>query len=325
MMKLNPVLIACALLFLPVVIAFAAETKTDITMRLSKNEGVTRIVFEDIDDAFIKNTDVTASQNQLKVHFPAYFNLKVKGNLNLDTSVKEKALVLNINSPFKIKVLRLSSPARLSIDIMTSENPDIKDQKPVPASPVAVSGLRIVIDAGHGGYDIGLLSGDLKEKDATLSMARDVESALTKKVKSVFLTRRSDQFLSFNDRAVFANQKSPDIFISLHLSASENIVIYTIPAEAVSSDLSVVDAHSLISRQLRYIEKSIALREAFGEIIKDEFKDEIIFREIPLPLLKSIGAPAVMIEVPKAVIYDKASRAEFSNAILKGITSYANQ
>lgn len=325
MMKLNPVLIACALLFLPVVIVFAAETKTDITMRLSKNEGVTRIVFEDIDDAFIKNTDVTASQNQLKVHFPAYFNLKVKGNLNLDTSVKEKALVLNINSPFKIKVLRLSSPARLSIDIMTSENPDIKDQKPVPASPVAVSGLRIVIDAGHGGYDIGLLSGDLKEKDATLSMARDVESALTKKVKSVFLTRRSDQFLSFNDRAVFANQKSPDIFISLHLSASENIVIYTIPAEAVSSDLSVVDAHSLISRQLRYIEKSIALREAFGEIIKDEFKDEIIFREIPLPLLKSIGAPAVMIEVPKAVIYDKVSRAEFSNAILKGITSYANQ
>lgn len=201
----------------------------------------------------------------------------------------------------------------------------IKDQKTVPSAPETVSNIRVVIDPGHGGYDVGLLSGELKEKDITLSLARDMEAALLKKSRHIFLTRRADQFLSFNDRALFANQKYADIFISLHLSQSGSFVIYTVPAEPVRNDPAVSEPNVMALRQARYVEKSRAFGLAVGKSLGDEFKMEVKYRDMPLPLLGSIGAPAVMIEIPGNIVKEAISRKNISAAIIRGAVSYANK
>jgi N-acetylmuramoyl-L-alanine amidase len=59
-----------------------------------------------------------------------------------------------------------------------------------PAAPKVV-----FLDAGHGGYDYGIISKNAKEKDLNLLFARDLNAILSKKGYKVFLTRKVDQSL----------------------------------------------------------------------------------------------------------------------------------
>jgi N-acetylmuramoyl-L-alanine amidase len=305
----------------------SGTTAAEVEVRFSRHEDFDRIVFEGTDELFIRSTSVTTTHNQIKIQFPANLNLTSPSTLDLDTALRGRTYLINLNHPFTIKVLKLSSPPRLSIDIMTSpieEGRKSTGAETIPAEMTAH--FTMVIDPGHGGYDLGIISGDLREKDISLSLARDVEAAVLKKKKgSVFLTRKSDQFLSITERAEFAFQKSPDIFLSLHLSLSDNFVIYTSPGEAANPEESPAELYSLTSRQNRFVEKSRELAEDFGKFIKDEFKTEIIMREMSLPLLNSIGAPAVLVELPRSIVYDKATRARLTDALVKGMSFYAGQ
>ncbi|MFZ6017927.1 MAG: N-acetylmuramoyl-L-alanine amidase family protein [Nitrospirota bacterium] len=183
--------------------------------------------------------------------------------------------------------------------------------------------VRIVLDAGHGGYDFGIISGDVKEKDISLNLTKDLGAVLSKKGKKVFLTRKVDQYISLIDRITLVNQKSPEVFISIHSSMSENFVLYSPEFEEQGSD-EIVDLYSLSSRQKKYIRKSKALSDCIGEAIKDEFKVDVIRREMFLPILNSADAPSVLIEFPspKFVVYDQEMRARLVNSIINGITAY---
>lgn len=183
--------------------------------------------------------------------------------------------------------------------------------------------LRIVLDAGHGGYDFGIISGDAKEKDISLGLTKDLGAILLKKGKKVFLTRKADQYISLIDRINLVNQKSPEVFISIHSSMSENFVLYSPEFEEQGSD-EIVDLYSLSSRQKKYIGKSKALSDCIEKAIKDEFKVDVIRREMFLPVLNSANAPSVLIELPspKFVVYDQQMRARLVNSIINGIVAY---
>lgn len=303
---------------------YAVEGKTEVLLRFSKHEGFNRIAFEAPDESFIKNTVVTSTQNQIKVRFPSELNLKAQGKLEIDASLKERTYTINLNNPFKIKVLQLSAPPRLSIDILMPTKEEGGKSIGIEGATIpAIPNIRIVLDPGHGGYDLGILSGEMREKDITLSIARTMESLLIKRNRAVFLTRKADQFLSITDRALFANQKSPDVFVSIHLSLSDNFIVYTSPVEAGSD--SANEIYGLMFRQRRYAEKSKALAEGMGKAIKDDFKKDIIYRKMDLPLLASVGAASVMVEIPRTIVSDQAIRTKLSETLLKGIAFYANQ
>lgn len=76
----------------------------------------------------------------------------------------------------------------------------------------------LVIDAGHGGKDIGAPGTIINEKDVTLAVAKQfgsmVEDAF-KDVKVVY-TRDCDKFISLDERANIANRANGDLFISIH-------------------------------------------------------------------------------------------------------------
>jgi N-acetylmuramoyl-L-alanine amidase len=198
-----------------------------------------------------------------------------------------------------------------------------KSGAPEGSSLPMIPNIRIVIDPGHGGYDLGILSGELREKETTLSLARAMESSLSKRNRTAFLTRKADQFLSLTERAMFANLKSADILISIHLTLSDNFAVHSSLAESAASD--TMHEYSIMTRQRRFIEKSKALAEGLGKAIKDEFRKDVIYRKMELPLLSSVGAAAVLIEIPAAIISDQSGKAKVIDALFRGIALYANQ
>ena len=303
---------------------YAIEGKTEVSMRFSTHEGVRRVVFEAQDESFIKNTVVTSTQNQIKVQFPSNLAIVVQGSTDIDASLKGRTYVINLRHPFKMKLLQLTSPPRLSVDIIQLTKEENAQPGAREGSSLSlIPNIRIVIDPGHGGYDLGILSGELREKEATLSLARAMEASLSKRNRTAFLTRKADQFLSLTERAMFANQKSADLFISIHLTRSQEFAVYTSPGESAVAD--AVNEYSLVSRQRRFVEKSKALAEGIGKATKDEFKKDVIYRKMELPLLSSVGAAAVMIEIPVAIITDQAGKAKVLDALFRGIALYANQ
>lgn len=94
---------------------------------------------------------------------------------------------------------------------------DAPREKPKGRSPRDVV---IVLDAGHGGEDGGATSPHgLREKDANLRLALDVERALRAHGLSVVLTRRDDVFIPLYDRPKVAHRAKADAFVSLHHNA----------------------------------------------------------------------------------------------------------
>jgi N-acetylmuramoyl-L-alanine amidase len=87
-----------------------------------------------------------------------------------------------------------------------------------------LKGLKVVVDAGHGGAAVGArgINTKINEKDYTLLMARQLERYLKKKKAVVFMTRTEDLDISMNDRVLMARQQEPDLLISIHLNSSGN-------------------------------------------------------------------------------------------------------
>lgn len=79
----------------------------------------------------------------------------------------------------------------------------------------------VVIDAGHGGHDVGAVGArGIMEKDVNLGVARELRRYLTRHSDlKVVLTRDSDEFLELADRAEIANSQDGDLFLSLHCNS----------------------------------------------------------------------------------------------------------
>lgn len=79
----------------------------------------------------------------------------------------------------------------------------------------------LVIDAGHGGKDIGAPGAYSKEKDINLAVALMFGRYVTSNnpdVKVVY-TRTTDVFVPLYERAEIANKNKADLFISIHTNA----------------------------------------------------------------------------------------------------------
>lgn len=97
--------------------------------------------------------------------------------------------------------------------------------KEVPASAKKASNVNVVvIDAGHGGHDIGTRGKKARESIVALRIAL----ALGRKIKEdspdvrVLYTRDTDEFVELEERSAFANRNNADLFISIHCNSTPN-------------------------------------------------------------------------------------------------------
>lgn len=135
----------------------------------------------------------------------------------------------------------------------------------------------IVVDAGHGGNDLGAVYGNFSEKDISLSIAKEIQK-LNKGLEKyeVILTRDSDTYPSLSERAAQINKLNPEMVISLHVNRS--------PQEETTHQGTEV-----------FIQKSEASK-VLAEKISQKFNARNI-EERNLHILRETKAPAVLVEL----------------------------
>jgi N-acetylmuramoyl-L-alanine amidase len=95
--------------------------------------------------------------------------------------------------------------------------------KPSASTPAALGEFQVVLDAGHGGWDLGTVGRKgLLEKDLVL----DIVLRLGKLIQSglgaqVIYTRQDDLYLPLEKRAEIANLARADLFLSVHANYSD--------------------------------------------------------------------------------------------------------
>lgn len=84
----------------------------------------------------------------------------------------------------------------------------------------------VVIDAGHGGEDVGAIQKGIYEKDIDLQICNQLKELLDKEDFLVYYTRIDDTYPSVEERVDFANEINADLFISIHSNYYDNSRIH---------------------------------------------------------------------------------------------------
>ena len=127
------------------------------------------------------------------------------------------------------------APGRRESYVQRIELPTSDRQVDLPKvlGPPDASRPLVVIDAGHGGHDPGAGSGELTEKDLTLTLAQALrDELLAGHGVRVVLTRSDDRYLALTERYGIARRLNADLFISIHADSAESdasgATIYTL-------------------------------------------------------------------------------------------------
>jgi len=92
-----------------------------------------------------------------------------------------------------------------------------------PATAAGVS-MRIALDAGHGGWDLGTVGRQgLLEKDLVLDIVGRLGKLLSDRLGvDIIYTRKDDEYLALEKRAEIANIARADLFVSIHANYSDD-------------------------------------------------------------------------------------------------------
>ena len=138
------------------------------------------------------------------------------------------------SGPQPIRGAAIEKPTVVSETAATIDRPVIAPSKPLPPSANGTGkfsvarqlGLgisKVVIDAGHGGHDPGASAFGISEAELVLDVTLRLEKLLRQQPgMEVVLTRRTNEFVSLEERTLLANRESADLFLSIHANASAN-------------------------------------------------------------------------------------------------------
>jgi len=116
-------------------------------------------------------------------------------------------------------------PKAAPVAALMATPPDQSLSVRLPVSVPARTGkFRIVLDAGHGGWDLGTVGRQgLLEKDLVLDVTQRLGRLLQSRLGSdVVFTRSGDAYLPLDQRADLANQTQADLFVSVHANYSSS-------------------------------------------------------------------------------------------------------
>ncbi len=140
----------------------------------------------------------------------------------------------------------------------------------------------VILDAGHGGNDIGSYYNNRSEKDDTLRLTLRVGEILKGYNVDVEYTRVNDIYLSQFQRVEFANQTDGDLLVSIHRLSGRNLSnVPGLDFFVKMDDPIGMEAANNIGRQL-----ADSGYHNYGIIVRTD-----------LPLLSGTTVPAVMMGI----------------------------
>ncbi len=153
-----------------------------------------------------------------------YVNRRLKISINgMDASFYEKnAMHGNLNN---IALVQAGNQYRGVVIFLTMEQiceyeAVLENQKLglVFKNPSEVYENIVVLDAGHGGGDEGVVVNGITESELCMEMAELVKEKLEEQGVRVYLTRSAESVPDREERASYANETGADLFLSIHLS-----------------------------------------------------------------------------------------------------------
>lgn len=128
---------------------------------------------------------------------------------------------LPVKSGFSINTDFSDDAKTLKITIKDNTPPKITVAPPTKDT-VASGKFKVVLDAGHGGYDVGANREGIYEKDITLDVAKRIKRYLARAGIDVVMTRESDSTVSLKERSDISNREQPNAFVSVHVNSCES-------------------------------------------------------------------------------------------------------
>lgn len=200
--------------------------------------------------------------------------------------------------------------------------------------PEPLGGIKIMLDAGHGGLDGGASKGEVIEKDITLAITKKVARQLTRLGAEVILTRSTDgdvlsEHAPSEDFATNRERKKQDIFLRKALVAQhEPDLFITIHANAIPNGKwrgAQVFYHKDGDPNSENLAKSI--QQTIRETMENTEREALSIKNVYL--LKKTEVPAVLVETgfisneeERQLLASEAYQEKMAFAIARGIENY---
>ena len=225
--------------------------------------------------------------------------------------------------------------------------------------------FKVVLDAGHGGNDIGASYHGFAEKKIALSVTLKVGKILEKNSGiDVIYTRDTDVFIELNERAHIANKNNASIFVSIHCNANANTSAegyetYVMGMHRNASNLEVAKQENQVVTmekdykmkyngydpkspesaigisllQEEYLDNSISLASRVQDGMTTNFgrKDRRV-KQAGFLVLRQISMPRILVEMgfisnkrEGAYLNSEEGQDEVASGIAKAIISYKNE
>lgn len=246
-----------------------------------------------------------------------------------------------------------AKPSAMLTKASGAPTPAIRTQFLPARKPALPLKKIVVIDAGHGGKDVGAIGSQGYEKDVNLAAALELQAKLLKTGRyQVVMTRKSDVYIPLETRVRIAQRANADLFISLHSDSSANQTargasVYTL------SDKASHRAQQFVSRDDWFMKASLTGDQGVRDILFDltqratrnrssVFAETLVaniegktpmlrrsHRDAGLMVLLAPDVPAVLFEMgfvnhpeDEKLLRDPAHRAQVMNAVGNAIDDY---
>jgi N-acetylmuramoyl-L-alanine amidase/putative methionine-R-sulfoxide reductase with GAF domain len=283
--------------------------------------------------------------------------LETRGNSNYSVSLEP--------NPYRlvVQVRKLGADAKSQINLFPEAAETERKKLAIVIPPptredlqlrARVPKMRIVVDAGHGGWDLGTVGRrGLLEKDLVLEIAQRLGKLLESRLGAdVILTRNDDNYIPLDERAGMANQSQADLFVSVHANYSDlpsargvetyytNFFSAPSPKDletrvedrsksAISAVLTPTELHEKIE-QSRRLAASVQ-RSLYGTLSAENpgLRDRGV-KEASYVVLTETAMPGILAEVSfvssptdEQKLRSDGYREQIAEALYKGIARYA--
>jgi N-acetylmuramoyl-L-alanine amidase/putative methionine-R-sulfoxide reductase with GAF domain len=220
--------------------------------------------------------------------------------------------------------------------------------------------MRIVVDAGHGGWDLGTVGRrGLLEKDLVLEIADRLGKLLESRLgATVIYTRQDDNYIPLDSRAEIANQAQADLFVSVHANYSDlpsargvetyysnffsapgskdtngkdpkNPTLTTVASNNVTPNLTSAELHERVE-QSRRLAASVQ-RSLYGTLsVQNPGLRDRGIKEAGFVVLSESAMPGILAEVSfvssptdEQKLRSDGYREQIAEALYRGIARYA--
>ncbi|MEB3230530.1 MAG: N-acetylmuramoyl-L-alanine amidase [Leptolyngbyaceae bacterium] len=187
---------------------------------------------------------------------------------------------------------------------------------PQLTGPQPLAGMRILLDPGHGGEELGARGPTgYSEKDVNLAVSLLLRDELERRGAEVMLTRETDVAVSLGDRVNLIQTSAPDLALSIHYNALPDNGD-AINTAGIGAFWYNAQAHNLAVFLHHYLVETLN-RPSYGVFWNN------------LALTRPTTAPAVMLELGFMInptefewVIDPVEQAKLAGAIADGIVAW---